>query len=95
MKELSESQLSRLERAYEVRRLSKPFLKRGDMSKTDIYYNVILKKHAMCENTFRTLLDLSEADEYPQLLREYRRLKRARYMARLKRRCNTRKDNEA
>lgn len=91
MKELSECQLSRLERAYEVRKLSMPFLKRGDMSKTDIYYNVILKKHAMCENTFRSLLTLVEADEYPQLLRDYRRRKRAQYMARLKRRCTARR----
>lgn len=90
MKELSESQLSRLERAYEIRKLSIPFLKKGDRSKTDIYYNVILKKHAMCENTFRSLLALTEADEYPRLLSEYRRRKRASYMAQLKHRCNAR-----
>ena len=85
MKKFSVKQLSRIGRAYEIQKTANPILKRGDTSQTDIYYNVILKKFAICENTFRSLMKLEEAKKYPELLREYRRVQKNRYQARLER----------
>jgi len=75
--------LRRLGLAYEIQNFVNPFLKRGDKSLTEIYYNETLKKYAMCENTFRALVKLKEAENFPALLREYRRIQKARYQARL------------
>ena len=61
-------QLRRLGLAYEIQKVANPILKRGDTSQTSIYYNEILKKFAVCENT---------------LLAEYRNRQKARYQARL------------
>lgn len=47
-------QLRRLGLAYEIQKVANPILKRGDTSQTSIYYNEILKKFAVCENTFRS-----------------------------------------
>ena len=81
--------LRRLGLAYEIQKFVKPILKRGDKSLTEIYYNETLKKYAMCENTFRSLVKLKEAEDFPALLKEYRRMQKARYQARLE--CQRRK----
>ena len=73
MKEnLIATQLRRLGLAYEIQKVANPILKRGDTSQTSIYYNEILKKFAVCENTFRSLVKLKEAENFPTLLAEYR-----------------------
>ena len=77
-------QLSRLGRAFRLQNLAGPILKKGDTSQTDVYYNVVLKEFAMCENTFRTLMQVKGAENYPALLKEYRRQQLAKHMARLK-----------
>ena len=69
-------QLRRLGLAYEIQKVANPILKRGDTSQTSIYYNV-------CENTFRSLVKLKEAENFPTLLAEYRNRQKARYQARL------------
>ena len=69
--------------AYEIQKVANPILKRGDTSQTSIYYNEILKKFAVCENTFRSLVKLKEAENFPTLLAEYRNRQKARYQARL------------
>ena len=56
-------QLRRLGLAYEIQKVANPILKRGDTSQTSIYYNEILKKFAVCENTFRSLVKLKEAEK--------------------------------
>ena len=53
-------QLRRLGLAYEIQKVANPILKRGDTSQTSIYYNEILKKFAVCENTFRSLVKLKD-----------------------------------
>ena len=58
-------QLRRLGLAYEIQKVANPILKRGDTSQTSIYYNEILKKFAVCENTFRSLVKLKEAENFP------------------------------
>ena len=63
-------QLRRLGLAYEIQKVANPILKRGDTSQTSIYYNEILKKFAVCENTFRSLVKLKEAENFPTLLAE-------------------------
>ena len=73
-------QLRRLGLAYEIQKVANPILKRGDTSQTSIYYNEILKKFAVCENT---LVKLKEAENFPTLLAEYRNRQKARYQARL------------
>ena len=78
-------QLRRLGLAYEIQKVANPILKRGATSQTSIYYNEILKKFAVCENTFRSLVKLKEAENYPTLLAEYRNRQKARYQARLER----------
>lgn len=76
-------QLRRLGLAYEIQKVANPILKRGDTSQTSIYYSEILKKFAVCENTFRSLVKLKEAENFPTLLAEYRNRQKARYQARL------------
>lgn len=76
-------QLRRLGLAYEIQKVANPILKRGDTSQTSIYYNEILKKFAVCENTFRSLVKLKEAENFPTLLAEYRNRQKARCQARL------------
>ena len=76
-------QLRRLGLAYEIQKVANPILKRGDTSQTSIYYNEILKKYAVCENTFRLLVKLNEAENFPTLLAEYRNRQKARSQARL------------
>lgn len=71
-------QLRRLGLAYEIQKVANPILKRGDTSQTSIYYNEILKKFAVCENTFRSLVKLKEAENFPTLLAEYRNRQKAR-----------------
>lgn len=85
MKTQTEKQLSRLERAYNVQNLVNPILKKGGIPKSEIYLNVVLKKSAMCRNTFWNLMKLKEAQDYPMLLKEYREEQRAKYQARLER----------
>ena len=70
------TQLRRLGLAYEIQKVANPILKRGDTSQTSIYYNEIL-------NTFRSLVKLKEAENFPTLLAEYRNRQKARYQARL------------
>ena len=60
------TQLRRLGLAYEIQKVANPILKRGDTSQTSIYYNEILKKFAVCENTFRSLVKLKEAENFPR-----------------------------
>mgnify|MGYP000347040645 CR=1 FL=1 len=72
-------QLRRLGLAYEIQKVANPILKRGDTSQTSIYYN----EFAVCENTFRSLVKLKEAENFPTLLAEYRNRQKARYQARL------------
>ena len=72
------TQLRRLGLAYEIQKVANPILKRGDTSQTSIYYNEILKKFAVCENTFRSLVKLKEAENFPTLLAEYRNRQKAR-----------------
>lgn len=91
MKKLPDANhLRRLGAAFEIQQIVQLILKRGDKSLTEIYFNVILKSHAMCENTFRNLVKLKEAENFPALLKEYRCMQKARYQARLERQRNKR-----
>ena len=75
-------QLRRLGLAYEIQKVANPILKRGDTSQTSIYYNEILKKFAVCENTFRSLVKL-KGRKLPDVARRVSQPSKARYQARL------------
>ncbi len=87
---MSVKHLRRLGLAHEIQKVANPILKKGGTSRTHIYYNEILKKFAICENTFRSLMKLKEAENFPTLLEEYRYEQKARYQARLEHQRNKR-----
>jgi len=85
---LTKDRLSYLKTATEIQDLVRPVVKQGGTPLTDIYYNIVLKKYPICENTFRNMLK-ADTSHFKELMQEYRQQKlrqREERLARLSKR---------
>ena len=81
-RKITSRHLSYLRLAYEVQKITRPYIKKGGMSLTAIYWNYVVEVIPVCINTFRKMMkeDVSNFHELAKAYKEERLKKYLRHL---------------
>ena len=74
--------MSSLRLAYEVQEIARPYIEKGDMSLTAIYWNYVVEVIPVCINTFRKMMK-EDVSNFHELAKAYKEQGLARYLKHL------------
>jgi hypothetical protein len=77
-KEITSKRLRYLKLAYEVQQIAMPYVKKGTLSLSNIYFNYVVEKVHVSMNTFRKMMK-EDVTDYPKLAKAYKERSQEQY----------------